>query len=179
MKEEIQEGVDFIYEAHKNQFRNNGLQPFLSHPMDVMKMVTRWGIRELVVLLTCLLHDTDEDCPEITNDDIKEKFGEEVAYYVKELTFDGSYPKHEYIKSFINATPQALVVKLADRFVNTMDFAYHEDRYAPKYFKKADALIEAFQKRRNEIEEVFGKAVLHRIDQTLEEVKKKMRSMEK
>lgn len=178
MKDKIEEVLAFAYKAHKGQFRNNGLQPFISHPLDVLKMLTRWGIVDLVMFTTAILHDTDEDTS-VTNDDIREAFGAEVAYYVKELTFDGSYPKPEYMKSFVNATPQALVVKLADRFVNTLDFVYYEDRYAPAYFKKADALIAAFQRRRGEIEEVFGKETLRKIDQTLDEVTEKMQAMER
>jgi len=150
-QESVQQALDFAAKAHAGQFRNDGITPYLLHPLEVFKKVRQWGVEDVQMLSAALLHDVVEDSS-YTIHDIRESFGDRVASYVQELTYDGSISKSEYMKSFHNKSVQALVIKFADRLVNVNDFYQDGSSYAPKYFKKAAELFEAVFQRKDEIE---------------------------
>jgi len=180
--------IDFIAKAHGGDFRNGEGDlrvPYLIHPLDVMREIFHFGIRDarhLNIWLTALNHDVDEG----TDQDlsvIADLLNREVADYVGELTFRDRLPdespqdyqkeKSEHLADFINKSLVALVVKIADRLCNVRDYLNSGDkRYARKYFYRAKGLFEAFEARKDEIIAEFGRPVFEKIRQRIETVLK-------
>ena len=77
----------FLYakELHKEQFRKSG-DPYITHPIAVAEICASLGL-DTDSLCAAFLHDTVEDCNDKTDvNDIKKKFGEDVALLVDGLT---------------------------------------------------------------------------------------------
>lgn len=71
-----------------------------------------------------MLHDTVEDT-DTTIEELKEKFGDAVAGIVQEVTDDKSLPKlarkRQQVEHAPHCSPQAKLVKLADKLYNLRD----------------------------------------------------------
>jgi myo-inositol-1(or 4)-monophosphatase len=169
--------VDFVANAHKGQLRKGSKLPFVIHPCSVLKIIRSWEISDNTMLKAVLAHDVIEDC-EISYDKVEEIIGTEAAIIVKELTFipnklrlvSVSKQKAEYLSSFSKRSLQALVIKLADRIDNTMDFYLDNDAYALKYWEKAEVLFYAFYSRKKEIVEAFGERTYKLIEESIKQV---------
>jgi RelA/SpoT family (p)ppGpp synthetase len=81
--EAVGRALEFAREAHKDQLRKSG-EPYIIHPILVAAITASISEDETMVM-AALLHDVVEDTP-CTIDDIKERFGEDVAYLVEGLT---------------------------------------------------------------------------------------------
>jgi len=130
---------------HDGQFRKGSGVPYIKHVLDVAERLHIWGFpKEDFPHLWAIayLHDVLEDSkdPKAAAKSIIDQFDPLIYNKVRELTFDPSkQTKQAYIDGFVNASPEALVVKFADRYCNTMDFINSGDyKYACKYFHKFD-----------------------------------------
>jgi GTP pyrophosphokinase len=119
--------------AHGKQFRASG-DPYFAHPLEVAAILTDLKL-DVATIATALLHDTIEDTL-VTYEDIKEKFGDEIAGLVDGVT------KLSQLEVFSERTKQAenfrklmlaitgdirvLLVKLADRLHNMRTLGYIE-----------------------------------------------------
>lgn len=156
---------------HGNQFRSNAINgfklPYITHPMEVMKLVWLWGAANEVTGPAAVLHDVVEDC-NVSYEGLYSLFGLEVADVVLELThYPEQSSKEEYIASFLDPQAKsvnALVIKIADRICNVRDFMIHPGSYAGKYMLKAKPLGEALVSREEEIIEAFGQETYDRIE---------------
>ena len=116
--------------AHQNQMRSSG-EAYINHPIAVARIVADTGLDE-VSLAAALLHDAVEDT-EITLDDVRRDFGEEVAALVDGVTkldriqFDSREEQQAAtMRKMLVAMARdirVLVIKLADRLHNMRTLA--------------------------------------------------------
>lgn len=114
----------FAKAAHASQKRKNG-EPYFSHCLAAAESIAEWGLDEPTIA-AALLHDVVEDTDH-SLDEVKEKFGEEVAFLVDGVTkigkvrYRGIEAKVENLRKFILYLSQdirVILVKLADRLHN-------------------------------------------------------------
>lgn len=126
----VERAIKLATEAHEGQFRKSG-DPYIVHPLAVMKMVQGWGMDEDTVI-AAVLHDTVEDT-KVTLDDVRQEFGETVAFLVDGVTklgkarsgmrdIDTYLPetRDNLLRLLIatGADVRVLIIKLADRMHN-------------------------------------------------------------
>lgn len=120
-------------EDHAGQVRNGaGGMPYIEHPVRVAALLDEHGYRE-EVLAAALLHDVVEDSDTDLNE-LRAKFGEEVAGLVGALTDDQSIEsyrerKAEHRERVAAADGEALAIYAADKLTNsaTLRTAYEEE----------------------------------------------------
>lgn len=116
----------FAAEKHKNQRRKDAeASPYINHPIALAAVLANeGGVVDPDVLCAALLHDTIEDT-ETTADELRTTFGAAVTGIVLEVTDDKSLPKAErkrlQVEHAAHASPQAKLVKLADKICNLRD----------------------------------------------------------
>ena len=79
----VKRAIEVAKMAHEGQLRKNG-EPYIIHPLAVKKILEEWGMDEDTVIAG-ILHDTVEDT-DLRLDDIKQEFGESVAFLVDGVT---------------------------------------------------------------------------------------------
>lgn len=82
----ILEAVEFAIEAHKGQIRKYTGEPYVLHVIRVARHCYDASHLDEDMLIAALLHDVLEDCPKISKDEIKNKFGLKVLEIVVGLT---------------------------------------------------------------------------------------------
>ncbi|MBC9718326.1 bifunctional (p)ppGpp synthetase/guanosine-3',5'-bis(diphosphate) 3'-pyrophosphohydrolase [Streptomyces sp. TRM66268-LWL] len=109
--------------SHRGQMRKSG-EPYITHPLAVTLILAQLGA-ETTTLVASLLHDTVEDT-DVTLDQVREGFGEEVCYLVDGVTkvekIDyGAAAEPETFRKMLVATGndvRVMSIKLADRLHN-------------------------------------------------------------
>lgn len=150
----IQEAIDFANEAHRGVNRKGVAIPYVTHVMEVYKIVFNMGVRCPYILAAAILHDIIEDT-KYRYEDLKDKFGREVADYVQECSriVEGEETlkvKYEFMQTFKDKSLGSVIIKIADRYVNTMDY-YREGReiYAAWYSLQAYPLYIRYHDAKN------------------------------
>ena len=129
-RELLRTAFEMATEAHKTMRRKSG-EPYILHPIAVAMIAADeigLGVRSTIC---ALLHDTVEDT-DITLDDIKREFGNEIAKIVDGLTkiatvmdTNSSQQAENFKKILLTLTddPRVILIKLSDRLHNmrTMD----------------------------------------------------------
>lgn len=118
---------------HAGQVRNGSRgMPYIEHPIAVAARLDEHGYRE-EVLAAALLHDVIEDS-DTELDELREKFGEEVAGMVGVLTDDQSIDsyrerKAEHRERVAAADGEAMAIYGADKLTNvtTLRAAYEAE----------------------------------------------------
>lgn len=82
----IEQADIFAAAAHQGQVRKYVGEAYIEHPRRVAMAVHNLGLPEHAVA-AALLHDTVEDC-DVTREDIRAHFGDDVAHLVHLLTDD-------------------------------------------------------------------------------------------
>ncbi|MGW5461234.1 RelA/SpoT family protein [Streptomyces sp. NPDC003996] len=109
--------------SHRGQMRKSG-EPYITHPLAVTLILAELGA-ETTTLTASLLHDTVEDT-DVTLEQVREQFGEEVRYLVDGVTklekVDyGAAAEPETFRKMLVATGsdvRVMSIKLADRLHN-------------------------------------------------------------
>ncbi|WP_062214342.1 bifunctional (p)ppGpp synthetase/guanosine-3',5'-bis(diphosphate) 3'-pyrophosphohydrolase [Streptomyces sp. NBRC 109706] len=109
--------------AHRGQTRKSG-EPYITHPLAVTLILAELGA-ETTTLTASLLHDTVEDT-EVTLDQVRADFGDEVAHLVDGVTKlekveYGPAAEPETFRKMLVATGsdvRVMSIKLADRLHN-------------------------------------------------------------
>lgn len=111
--------------AHEGQMRSSG-EKYITHPLSVASILLDYCM-DTDTICAALMHDVVEDT-EITLDEIKKKFGEDVALMVDGVTKIGQVPLNtkeeqqaENIRKILMAMSKdirVIIIKLADRLHN-------------------------------------------------------------
>ena len=136
----------FACKAHEGQMRCSG-QPYVIHPILVAEIVAKLGMdKESIV--AALLHDVIDDT-DVTYDEVKQKFGDEVAVIVDGVTKLGKVPlstkeevQAENIRKMLLAMSQdirVIIIKLADRLHNMRTLEYKKPQ------KQRDTALETLE----------------------------------
>ena len=129
-KELLRLAFETAVDAHKTMRRKSG-EPYILHPIAVARICVDeigLGVRSTIC---ALMHDTVEDT-DISLDDVRREFGEEIAKIVDGLTkissvmdTNTSQQAENFKKILLTLTddPRVILIKLADRLHNmrTMD----------------------------------------------------------
>lgn len=125
----IRAAFELAREAHAPQKRKTG-EPYILHPIAVASIAAEELMLGANPVIACFLHDVVEDTP-YTIEDIRERFGDDVAFLVKVVTKN---PTHDYelskqldnYRQLLNSMQydiRAILVKLADRLHNMRTLA--------------------------------------------------------
>ena len=131
----VKKAYEFAENAHRGQMRKSG-EPYFIHPVSVASILTDLMI-DAPTIAAGFLHDTVEDCPNITLADIATEFGNEVALLVdgvtklKKLDFSNrEEQKAESLRKMILAMSKdirVVIIKLADRLHNMRTLRFQPD----------------------------------------------------
>lgn len=127
MKDSIRlmESVEFAAIKHQMQRRKGYLKiPYINHPIKVTNVLIACGVTDVDLLTAAILHDTLEDT-DTSFDEIKVKFGGNVAQIVLEVTDDMSLPEKVRKELQVTKAPSlsnhAQLIKIADKICNMND----------------------------------------------------------
>ncbi len=120
----IDEAIEFATKAHAGQFRKGTKRPYIVHPVEVADIVATMTQDEEIIC-AAVLHDTIEDCKGITEELLKERFGERVASMVALESEDKSKSWEERKGATIlrlkTAPRPVQMIGLADKLSNMRD----------------------------------------------------------
>jgi GTP pyrophosphokinase len=127
----IKKAFDFAQKAHEGQKRKNG-EPYFNHSLR-----TALNLAEIKsgpeVVAAGILHDVLEDC-NVSEEEMKREFGEEITELVKGVTKIGHYKyyetEEEQAKNLLNLILKIsedlriAIIKIADRLDNMRTLEY-------------------------------------------------------
>ncbi len=127
----IMKAYNLANDKHKDQKRNSG-EPYIIHPMNVAYILADVGLDDST-LCAALLHDVIEDT-DVTDQDIRKEFGNEIADMVEGVTKLGTMmftsveerQVEDYRKMFLamGKDIRVIIIKLADRLHNMRTLKY-------------------------------------------------------
>src|SRR4051812_26437235 len=124
-KDLIRMAFEMAVDAHKTMRRKSG-EPYILHPIAVARICVEeigLGVRSTIC---ALMHDTVEDT-DVSLEDVKREFGEEISRIVDGLTkisnvidVNASQQAENFKKILLTLTddPRVILIKLADRLHN-------------------------------------------------------------
>jgi Guanosine polyphosphate pyrophosphohydrolases/synthetases len=119
-----EQAILFATNAHKGQFRKGTKKPYIVHPLEVGEIVASMTQDEEVIS-AAILHDTIEDCEEVTREILQEVFTERVARLVVQESEDKSKTwierKGHTIQFIRTALVEVQMIGLADKLSNMRD----------------------------------------------------------
>ena len=120
----INRAIAFATKAHEGQVRKGTTRPFIQHPLEVGKIVAAMTEDEEVIS-AAILHDTIEDCEDVTEEMIREQFGERVAKLVAQESEDKSktwMERKSATIAYLKVAPKEIqMIGLADKLSNMRD----------------------------------------------------------
>lgn len=152
--------LDYLSQKFDGITRKSG-EPYVCHLMRTALVLVNYGLADEDKLIAALLHDVIEDCG-VTRNDLSELFGSRVAAIVDCVTQvsetarihnDGTPLTKEEVdalsdeKFLIDATPESLHIKFADRYDNEMTISSMPlEKQLNKAFHSRDILIPALKR---------------------------------
>ena len=122
---------NYAYEHHGDQKRHSG-EPYIIHPLNVAYILADVGMDDSTIC-AALLHDVVEDT-DATDEDLRKKFGDEIADMVAGVTKLGKIQfasveeqqVEDYRKMFLamGKDIRVIIIKLADRLHNMRTLKY-------------------------------------------------------
>jgi guanosine-3',5'-bis(diphosphate) 3'-pyrophosphohydrolase len=166
--------IAFAAEKHRKQRRKDAdASPYINHPIGLADVLANeGGIEDPAVLCAAVLHDTLEDT-ETTAAELEALFGREVTSIVLEVTDDKSLGKHvrkqRQIEHAPHSSPEARLVKLADKICNLRDIiasppAEWSAERKQAYFDWAAQVVAGLRGIHPELEAVFDGLLARRAE---------------
>ena len=128
--EKITQAYKVAEKAHEGQLRTSG-DPYITHPLAVASILLDYCM-DTDTICAALLHDTVEDT-DVTLDELRKRFGDDVALMVDGVTKIGLVPLNskeeqqaENIRKILMAMSKdirVIIIKLADRLHNMRTLA--------------------------------------------------------
>jgi GTP diphosphokinase / guanosine-3',5'-bis(diphosphate) 3'-diphosphatase len=118
----------FAAERHAAQRRKGRTaEPYVNHLLEVAELLARTAADlDTNLIVAALLHDTIEDVG-VTREELAERFGEDVASLVAEVSDDKSLPKETrkalQIENAPKKSPRAQALSAADKIANMRSVA--------------------------------------------------------
>lgn len=120
----IDRAVEFATKAHEGQFRKGTKRPYIVHPIEVGDIVASMTT-DVEVISAAILHDTIEDCKNVTEAMLSESFSPRVAKMVVQESEDKSKTwlerKGATIEHIRHASTEVKMIGLADKLSNMRD----------------------------------------------------------
>lgn len=154
----VDRALAFASIAHDGQLRKYSGEPYIVHPIEVMKIVMTVD-HDDAMLSAALLHDVVEDT-EVTIEEIEQAFGPDIADLVSDLTdvsrpADGNRKARKTLDREHSATAsaRAQTIKLADLISNSSDITRNDPSFAKVYLAEKRLLLKVL---------VLGDKILHK-----------------
>jgi guanosine-3',5'-bis(diphosphate) 3'-pyrophosphohydrolase len=165
--------LSFAAHKHRDQRRKDAeASPYINHPIALADvLVNEGGVTDAEVLAAALLHDTVEDTA-TTPEELERTFGPRVAGIVAEVTDDKALPKAErkrlQVEHAASISPEAKLVKLADKICNLRDVALHPPAQwslerRREYFEWAKSVVDRLRGIHPRLEAAFDAAYEKRL----------------
>ena len=142
----VEKALQFATSAHEGQVRKYTGEPYIIHPVEVMEIV-KTVKHDQEMLAAALLHDVVEDT-DVTIEDIRSTFGDDVASMVDDLTDvskpeDGNRKTRKALDRAHSAmgSARSQTVKLADLISNGRDILEHDRHFAKVFLAEKDLLL--------------------------------------
>ena len=120
----VDRAIEFATKVHDGQFRKGTKRPYIVHPIEVGEIVSSMTNDEEIIS-AAVLHDTVEDCKEVTVDMLAERFSPRVASFVAQESEDKSRSwkerKGATIERIRSAPREVQIIGLADKLSNMRD----------------------------------------------------------
>lgn len=120
----INRAIEFATKAHEGQFRKGTKRPYIVHPVEVGDIVSSMT-RDEEIISAAILHDTIEDCSQITREILEREFSVRVADMVLQESEDKSKTwmerKQATIDRLRTASFEVQMIGLADKLSNMRD----------------------------------------------------------
>ena len=139
----VKRAEEFARLVHCNQ--TYGGLPYYAHLKEVYLTLVDFGVTDESILAASWLHDSLEDT-ETTYETLLIQFGKEVADLVQAVTNEKGTNRREVLEKTapkIVDNEKALVIKLADRIVNT-EFSLENNPKLYKMYKKEFPMFKGF-----------------------------------
>ncbi len=153
----VKEAEAFAIIAHDGQYRKGTDRPYIVHPKEVAEIVATLTEDEEIIA-AAWLHDTVEDCPNVTPSIIEEKFGKRVAEIVvsesEDKTMSWKERKGNTIERLKVSSLEVQYVALADKLSNMRDidrdYLIHGENLWMRFRMKEKAMIAWYYKELRE-----------------------------
>lgn len=151
-EEPITKAYYFALEHFKDKKRDSG-EPFITHPLFVAIMAAKFFKADRDFVIASLLHDTIEDCKDVTLEEISELFGPKVAFMVDGVTRDPSFNTGDKQKEqllneqrmlrYMVKDIRVFLIKVLDRIHNliTLDTLNGEEKKQRKAKESLDLYV--------------------------------------
>jgi (p)ppGpp synthase/HD superfamily hydrolase len=127
----VDKAIAHAVEAHCGQYRKGSNIPYIAHPIEVMKKISSWGVKDPEILAAAVLHDVVEDCG-YRHSYIEQEFSKRVADIVMECSrpdgHESKRQKLDFLNTFKDKSPESVIIKLADRLCNCSDYERERSR---------------------------------------------------
>jgi (p)ppGpp synthase/HD superfamily hydrolase len=143
------DAYEYADDAHQGQRRKGGDSPYIAHPVEVARLLHAEGLADDELIAATLLHDVVEDTDH-TLDEIRERFGPEVAELVAAMTEDSTVEPYEARKEHHREQVEAAgtrpaTIYAADKLANLRDlrarYAIEGEAAAAKFNAPLDVRV--------------------------------------